>query len=87
MVLVLTQSVTEMNTRKILQGVKRGRRVWLTTSPPSVSLLPGKCEILYISEPYRPPRLLQEEPYFTLPCRYILMLTKPQRLRYGFLWL
>jgi hypothetical protein len=38
-----------------VSAVKRGRRVWLATLPPSVSQLPGQCEILDISQPYRPP--------------------------------
>jgi hypothetical protein len=39
MLLESTQPLTEMSTRNLPGGVKNGRRVRLTTSPPSVSLL------------------------------------------------
>jgi hypothetical protein len=56
MALGLTQSLTEMSTRKRFLGVKRGWSVRLTTLQPSVSRLSIQCEILSISQTYSPPR-------------------------------
>jgi hypothetical protein len=62
MALGSTQPLTEMNTRNILWG-KGGRRVGLTTLPPSCADCPEKWEP-------QPPGTLRACPGFALPLQY-----------------
>jgi hypothetical protein len=51
-----TKPLTEMSTRNIPGGVKSSQCIRPTTSPPFMSRLSRKREILNVSEPCRPPR-------------------------------
>jgi hypothetical protein len=68
MALRLTQPLRKNGYQVSSWGVKRGRRLSLTTTPPSVSRLSGKCVILDVLHSYG---MLQE-------CLYLLSCNKMQ---------
>jgi hypothetical protein len=83
MALGSAQPLTEISTKKIPGGVKRGRRIRLTTLLPSVS---WRCGSLDLSHPYGPSRpvtgiALLTYFYFDLCCIGRLTCTLPQYRR------
>jgi hypothetical protein len=77
MALGSTQPPTEMSTR-ILPGGKDGRRVGLTTLPPSVSRLFRKCGSLDVSQPDRPPRPVKDNFTFFTVLQNEVPLSRPE---------
>jgi hypothetical protein len=76
--------LTKMNTRNHLGEVKGGRRVRLTTSPPSMSWLYRECASFDVLEPYEPPRPVTEVLYiffnFNSQDAHYVSATEPNQL-------